>query len=131
MDPGFLILKVQSDGDSAEFTIFGVGSVAFVVVSAGAGAYKLEFRAAEHVFYGVLGVIQIVVVITFLGFVVESNRYLSGECVLLMVGTGPRSRLKMMDFFSASRRAFFTLALADSSGLGGSGRAAGMEAVSR
>ena len=40
---------------------------------------------------------------------------------LLMVGTGPSSRLKMTVFFSASRSTCFTFLLAASSGEGGSG----------
>ena len=111
MDPGFLILKVESDGDSSEFTIFGVGAVTFVVVSAGAGAHKLEFRAAEHVVYGVLGVIQIVVVITFLGFVGESNRYLSGECVLVDGWNWPQIKVKDDRFFLCIAKSFFYLSL--------------------
>ena len=111
MDPGFLILKVKSDGDGAEFTFFGVGAVAFIVVSAGAGAHKLEFRTAEHVVYSVLGIVQIVVMITFLGFVGESNRYLSRECVLVDGWNWPQIKVKDDGFFLSIAKSFFYLSL--------------------
>ena len=81
------------------------------MVSAGAGAHKLEFRAAEHVVYGVLGVIQIVVVITFFGFVGESNRYLSGECVLVDGWNWPQIKVKDYGFFLSIAKSFFYLSL--------------------
>ena len=68
---------------------------------ASAGAHKLQFRAAENIIYGVLSVIQVVIMIPCLRFVGEGYGYLPGEGVL--VDGGDRAQVQVEDdgfFFS-------------------------------